>query len=107
MPVTFVAPYDHGLFTCSTCFKVFSTHFNKLILLRKYSLAVDTRKVNKFGRIDRPGVEAGERNLKTCTAREQNMIVWRHKCCQFRLETANVSLVKRDRFESKPSTFEK
>ena len=94
---------------CSRAVHVFfSTHFDKLILLRKHSLAVDTRKVNKFGRIYRPGVEAGERNvIKTCTAREQNMIVWRHKCCQFRVETANVSLVKRDRFESKPSTFEK
>ena len=88
-------------------FLVFSAHFDKLILLRKYSLAVDTRKVNKFGRIYRPGVEVGERNLKTCTAREQNMIVWSHKWCQFRVETTNVSLVKRDRFESKPSTFEK
>ena len=100
-----MAPNDHVLFTCKTCFKVFSARFDELILLRKYSLAVDTRKVNKFGRIYRPGVEAGEQNLKTCTAREQNMIVWRHKRCQFRAETANISLVKRDRFESK--SFEK
>ena len=86
--------------------RFFSTPFDELILLRKYSLEVDTRKVNKFGRIYRPGVEAGEKKLKTCTAREQNMIVWRHKRCQFRFETANVLLVKRGRFESKPSTFE-
>ena len=103
----FVAPYNYVLFQARHVLKFFSARFDELILLQKYSLAVDMRKVNKFGRIYCPGVQAGKKTLKTCTAHEQNMIVWRHKRCQFRVETVNVSLVKHDRFESKPSMFEK
>ena len=91
-------------------FLSFSARFDEFILLRKYFLVVDTRKVNEFGRIYRPVVEEREQTLRTCAAREQNMVVWRHtpcKCCQFLVETAKVSLVKHDRSEPKPSTFEK
>ena len=35
------------------------------------------------------------------------MTVWRQKRYQFRDLTANVSLVKHDRYETKPLTFEK